>query len=176
MKSIQSAVLALVLLSGCGGVNHPYVTQLSEPEPIRTGRSALAGTGQAACRVEDTTPAVIETETEQVMVQPAVHDSDGTLIYAAQYHTFTRQRIVRERVDLSFDRVCAADLTPDFIASLQRALAVRGYFKGPADGVMTPQTQAAIRSYQEPQGLNSAILSLAAARQLGLAAVRRVAE
>ena len=53
----------------------------------------------------------------------------------------------------------------------QRALAARGYYAGPITGVMDRRTQAAIRAYQRPQGLDSAMISLAAARQMGLIAV-----
>jgi lipid-binding SYLF domain-containing protein len=39
------------------------------------------------------------------------------------------------------------------IATIQRALLMRGYDAGPADGVIGPRTRRAIRQYQEAQGL-----------------------
>jgi peptidoglycan hydrolase-like protein with peptidoglycan-binding domain len=40
---------------------------------------------------------------------------------------------------------------------------------------MDARTRAAVRAYQKPEGLDSGILSLAAARRLGLVAVERPA-
>jgi peptidoglycan hydrolase-like protein with peptidoglycan-binding domain len=51
---------------------------------------------------------------------------------------------------------------------LQRALRARALYRGEISGVMDARTRAAVRRLQEPQGLDSGILSLAAARQLGL--------
>lgn len=70
-----------------------------------------------------------------------------------------------------FETPCAADLDPDFAASLQRALKARGLYSGAITGRMDEATRAAIRRYQQPHGLDSGTLSLAAARRLGLVAV-----
>jgi peptidoglycan hydrolase-like protein with peptidoglycan-binding domain len=40
-----------------------------------------------------------------------------------------------------------------YIVGIQEELALHGYRAGPADGVMGPQTQAAIRAYQRDAGL-----------------------
>jgi len=167
-------LIGLLFLSACGGVNHPMVTQLYEPEPIRADADRFQADAPSACRVDDVSPPVLETVTEEVEVTPAILDADGTVLHEATYRMETAQKIVRERVDHSFDRVCEIDLTPDFIASLQRALSARSLYAGPVNGLMNTETQAAIRAYQEPQGLDSTILSLAAARQLGLKAVARL--
>jgi len=62
-------------------------------------------------------------------------------------------------------------LTPDLVASLQRALTARGLYGGQINGMMDRATRHAVRGYQAPLGLDSGILSLAAARKLGLAVV-----
>jgi hypothetical protein len=159
-------VAALALLAACAEPRRPDVAQLVEPEPIRTSAAPPEGSDPDACYGQDVTPAVIETVTEQAELQP---DAAAP----ATYHTETRQRIVEERREVWFETLCARQLTPDFVASLQRALKVRGYYDGPVNGQMTGGTRRAIRGYQKPQGLDSAILSLAAARQLGLARVER---
>ena len=66
--------------------------------------------------------------------------------------------------------MCEAALTPNFVSSLQRALAVRGFYQGPESGELNWRTRRAVRLYQMDQGINSAILSLESARQLGLSA------
>lgn len=68
---------------------------------------------------------------------------------------------------------CPEQMDADFVASLQRALIVRGYHEGSATGSMDGATAEAIRRYQRPRGLDSTILSLDAARSLGLVAVGR---
>ncbi|WP_317055187.1 peptidoglycan-binding domain-containing protein [Roseovarius rhodophyticola] len=109
--------------------------------------------------------------TQQILLQPAEILDDGTVARPAIYKTETRQQIVQERKETWFETPCASDLTPEFTASVQRALKARGVYRGPITSVMDARTRAAVRAYQKPQGLESGILSLAAARQLGLVAV-----
>ena len=87
------------------------------------------------------------------------------------FKTETRQDIVRPRRDTWFEAPCDSDLTPEFIASVQRALVARSLYRGAINGEMDRATRAAVRRYQKPQGLDSGLLSLAAARQLGLVAI-----
>ena len=63
-----------------------------------------------------------------------------------------------------------------FIASLQRALGARDLYRGKISGEMDNRTRASVRRFQKPQGLDSGILSLAAARKLGLVAVKTEAD
>jgi hypothetical protein len=124
----------------------------------------------SACYGRQSTPAVIETVTEQVMLQPPQIATDGTLREPAIFVTETHQRIVRERRDLWFEVPCALEIgDADFIASLQRALIARGLYAGPVTGEMNRRTARAVRAFQAPQGLDSELLSLVAAQQLGLA-------
>lgn len=107
------------------------------------------------------------------MLQPAEVLADGTVLSPAIYKTETRQAVVKERREIWFETPCAAQMTPDFIATLQRALQVRSLYRGPITGEMDKRTRAAVRKYQQPEGLDSGILSLASARRLGLVAVSR---
>ena len=124
----------------------------------------------SACYANESTPAVIETVTEQVMLQPPQIATDGSVREPAIFVTETHQRIVEERRELWFEIPCELQLgDPDFIASMQRALGARGLYLGPITGVMNRRTERAVRDFQAPQGLDSDVLSMAAARQLGLA-------
>lgn len=157
-------------IAACGPMPSPEVARLLD----RDGTIVTRGEGPQdarpdACYAQDVTPAVIETVTEQVLVQAPELDASGAVRAPAVFRTETRQRIVTERDDLWFETPCAAENDPEFIAMLQRALAVRGHYRGPVTGVMDLRTRRAIRAYQRPQGLNSGALSLAAARLLGLA-------
>jgi hypothetical protein len=102
------------------------------------------------------------------MLQPPQIDSSGRVLESGVFITETRQQIVRQRQELWFETPCAAEDDPVFIESLQRALKARDIYRGQITGVMDTRTRRAVRQFQEPQGLDSSVLSLAAARQLGL--------
>ena len=136
-------------------------------------RDGPDGAPPGSCWGRTVSPAVIETVTEQVQVSPAQYNPDGTVARPPTYRSEARQMIVTPRVDSWFETPCAEALTPDFIASLQRALAVRRYYEGPITGAMDKDTQAAIRDFQRTTGPDSGVLTLASARQLGLIAVDR---
>ena len=126
---------------------------------------------EGACWESDVTPAVIETVTEQVVVTPEVRDAAGAVVTPATYRTDTRTRILRDRTEVWFRAPCPAEVTVDFVASLQRALTARGYYLLPLTGVMDAGTRDAVRRFQADRGLDSPRLSLAAARDLGLVPV-----
>ncbi len=117
--------------------------------------------GPAECWGNETIPAIIETVTDQAEVAPG------------RFQTQTRQRIVSERQDVWFRVPCPDQMDPGFVDTLQRALKVRGFYRGGISGTMDPATRAAVRRYQAPQGLDSGTLSLLASRQLGLVAFDR---
>lgn len=127
-------------------------------------------TADGFCWASDVTPAVIETVTEHVMVQPAELDSQGHIRAPASFRTVTRQDIVQDREEVWFRIPCSSNMTVEFVATLQRALKARGIYRAPLTGLLDAHTRDAIRRYQEPRGLNSPVLSLAAARDLGLVA------
>ena len=161
----------LAALAGCAGAPLPDVSTIREPDLAFLTQVAPPGAALGTCWGKTTEPAIIETVTEQVMLQPAQVMTDGTVISPAIYKTETRQAIVRERKETWFETPCAEDMTEEFIKSVQRALSVRGLYSGSVSGVMDSRTRAAVRRLQKPQGLVSGILSLAAARQMGLSQI-----
>lgn len=146
------------------------VSRLLEAEVMHSPADAPPGAEPGTCWGRDVTPAEIESVIDHVMIQPPEVDSSGIVRVPAVYRTERVQRIVREREEFWFRTPCAADLTPEFLSSLQRALQARGFYDGPINGQMTMATRSAIRAFQRPQGLDSGVLSLRAARQLGLVA------
>jgi hypothetical protein len=167
---LAACVLGACVLSAC---NTGLPDMSPEPQITHTFAEAPPGAAPGTCWGKHTTPAVIETVTQQIMLQPAQVTSDGQVIQPAIYKTETQQRIVTERKDTWFQAPCPAQQTPQFIASVQRALAARGLYRGPITSQMDSPTRAAIRKYQAQQGLDSGILSTAAARKLGLIEVER---
>ncbi len=163
--------LALAGLTACTPQSGAQFGALGEPQVSRQTGIAPPGATPGTCWGKLVTPAIIETVTEQVLLQPAEVLSDGRVTQPAVYKTETRQQIVRERRATWFRTPCADVMTEELVASLQRALAVRGYYVWPVTGQMDARTRAAVRRFQQPQGLDSGILSLAAAQQMGLVAV-----
>jgi putative peptidoglycan binding protein len=163
-------VLTLTVLGACAS-GGPDLGALGEPQVSRLNQMAPPGADPNSCWGKDVSPAIIETVTHQVILQPAQIRTDGTVAQPGVYKTETRQEIVRERKETWFQRPCDKEMTPEFVASLQRALGARDLYRGKINGEMDNRTRASVRRFQKPQGLDSGILSLAAARKLGLVAV-----
>ncbi|MEQ8895786.1 MAG: peptidoglycan-binding protein [Roseovarius sp.] len=165
-----SPLLAVLAATSLLGACQAGLPRMAEPAEV-VARDAPPGAQPGTCWGQDETPAVIETVTEQVVVQPAGLATDGASGTPAVYETETQQKIVKPRKATWFETPCEHQLTPEFNTSLQRALKARGHYRGPINGEMDGRTRAAIRAYQKPQGLDSAKISLAAARQMGLSPV-----
>lgn len=168
---LTTAILGLTALGACTPALEDSFSAPILPEVVEVSVTRGIGPPNAdpnACYVREVTPAVIETVTEQVMLQPPQISTDGTLREPAVFVTETSQQILEPRRELWFQTPCPAETDPAFIASVQRALEARGLYRGAITGEMDTRTRRAVRAYQEPQGLNSPILSMAAARQLGL--------
>jgi hypothetical protein len=163
-------VLALVL-AGCNGtqVTAPARADLAM-ELVRLDTPGPPKSRHGECWAAATTPAVIETVTEQIVVAEEVRDDSGRVTTPAAFQTKTHQRMVQMREEVWFHVPCPAEVTVNFVASVQRAMKARGLFPHPVTGMMDPETAEAIRRYQADRGLDSPILSLAAAKELGLIA------
>jgi hypothetical protein len=159
-------LIALALISGC---NTPGTSADSQrPDPAAPVQSA-----DGRCWASVVTPAVYEHVMGEIQVVQAEIAPDGTVIRPPIYRKGPVPRIVRPRGEIKFEAPCPDQMTPEFISSVQRALAARGYFSGEINGRISPATTAAVRKYQTERGLASGQLSLESARSLGLIAVDR---
>lgn len=167
--------MAFLAMSACdaGGALQGNVDALREPDVVQIRQAQPPGAPPGTCWGKSISPAVIETVTEQILVQPAQVNVDGQVLSPAIYRTETLQRIVKERRETWFEAPCPDILTSDFIASVQRALKARDLYRGRITGIMDARTRGAIRRYQAPLGLDSGILALETARQFGLVAIAR---
>lgn len=165
MKPASAALLSCALLVACAPPQMPpQVARFVET----SGTVTLPDPESGLCQAEDATPAVIETQTEQVLITPADLRDDGSVRRPAEYQTLTRQVIVEPRTEQRFAALCEREITPQLVMNLQRALAVRGFYTGPISGELNWRTRRAVRLFQQDQGIDSAILSLETARYLGL--------
>ena len=172
-KRVKRAMISLISGLGVAACTAPHLISPIAPLRVESFASPPPGSDPNSCWGKDVSPAVLETVTEDILVQPAQVSSDGTVLSEPVYKRETRQAIVTERRELWFETPCQDQLTPDIIASLQRALKARGLYQGVLSGHMDAPTRAAIRRFQAREGLDSSILSLWAARKLGLVAIAR---
>ncbi|MDF3414188.1 peptidoglycan-binding protein [Sulfitobacter sp. M57] len=168
------ALLTCTALAGCDPVTSPSPAEPPEPGVLEATRNGPADAPAGSCWGKTISPAVVERVTEQVQIKPALVNPDGTIGRLPVYRTEKRQVIVTPRRDNWFQTPCPDVLTPEFLSSLQRALQVRGGYSGAITGKLDAKTRTAVERFQRAQGLDSAVLSLATARTLGLIAVPRV--
>ena len=151
---VRSCAFMGCVLTGCVEAPPPYS---NPPAFVLAG---IEGDEDGRCYGNDVTPARTETITRQEQV--------GFGVEGPVYETVTRQMITTERAEVSFEIVCPRDLSPEFIATLQRALAARGYYGGPIHGQIDAATTNGLKAYQAQRGLNTALLDLKTAKSLGL--------
>lgn len=165
-------LLLTLALSGCQPriPAAPVLAESLQDELVAKRGTRPPSEGAGICWADDVTPAIIETVTEQVLVSPEQRGPDGSVTRAAVFQSEAAQRIVQDRRAVWFRTPCPEVLTLDYVASLQRALKARGYYRGDLTGQLDAQTRRAIRQFQEPLGLDSERLSLAAAQRLGISA------
>lgn len=171
----KTLVSGLALLAAVLALGACTPSGMAPPGPVDLGAGLVARSSDVpppgGCWSAETVPAVFETVTEQVLVEPERRAPDGTLIRAAAFRTDTRQRMVSDRQAAWLQIPCAWDLGPDFVTTLQRALKARGLYLLPLTGELDGPTRTAIRAWQRPRGLDTDTLALQTARALGLIAV-----
>lgn len=170
MKKAVLIAGALALTGCAGGGGGLDDVSRSVPDFMA---AEISHDAQGRCWGRDVAPAVVQTVTAHELDQPAVLGPDGTVLAPATYRSVIRQDIVRERDEQAFETICPPVYTADFVASLQRALAARGYYDGPASGVLDRATERAVQDFQRDGGPDTPLLSIDAARRLGLIVLSR---
>lgn len=150
-----SALALVTLFAAC---------QTSAPQPevrrAATDEQRLNTVPADACWATDRVPAVTETQFVET-------GADGARA--------PQEVVLHPAEERLFAVPCPAQMDGDFTETLQRALQARGLYTGAITGELDAQTGDAVRRFQAPQGLNSAILSLEGAQQLGLVTLPRAA-
>lgn len=167
--SLAPLIAAALMLTACEDSTRATPSNI---DPISTA-TAPPGAAPDTCWGKTVSPAVVETVTRKILLQPAQISSDGRVQVPPLYKEEVQQQVVTPRRENWYEVPCAADMTPEFISSVQRALEARGYYRGPITGEMDKRTKDAVQRYQKAEGLDSKTLSVAAARKLGLIAVER---
>lgn len=160
----------LCFLCGCDAVTP---SRSSTTQTIGFAQDAPQGAASGTCWGKTISAAIIETVNREVLLQPAQVSTDGRIQQPAVYKKEDRQEIIQPRRETWYETVCPTLLTEEFVASLQRALSVRGSYRGQITGLLDDKTRRSIRKFQIDSGFDSGILTVDAARTLGLIAVER---
>ena len=136
-----------------------------------TAVDEIARRSSDQCYFEKITPAEISTQVKTLLVRPEKRNTAGQLVLPAQYETTRTQTNTKPRSVTKIDAVCPEDLTPEFIASLQRAFQARGLFFSTISGSMDTPTRRAILNLQIVRGVESATVMKATAQELGLVVI-----
>ena len=160
-------IIPFLVLGACTSAVAPA------PNNVLIDMAPIETRANGRCIANDTSPAVIETVTIQEIELPELRDANGTVIRPATFRTITRQQIIRERAEIRFATVCPQNYSAELVATLQRALKARGFYAGQINGTLDLQTGAAIQSFQRISGLDSPLLALETAFQLGIVALSK---
>lgn len=167
MPRLVPILLAALAVGACQtGANAP-AQRAATPDAGAMVRS------HAACWASDRIPAQERVVFDERVIREATRDSAGRITAEAVVERMPRTLVEHPAEDRLFAVPCPDQLTGDVVTALQRALIVRGLLDGRPSGVMDEATREAVRAFQRPQGLDSRILSLEAAWQLGLLPVPR---
>lgn len=162
-------IILFLALGACTSATAP----VPAPDNVLIDMGQIETEVTGRCFAKDTSPAVIETVTIQEIELPEIRDATGAVTIPATFRTVIRQQIIRERSEIRFETICPQNYSADFVATLQRALKARGFYVGQISGTLDVQTGAAIQKFQRINGVDTPLLSLETARQLGLVALSK---
>jgi hypothetical protein len=95
-------------------------------------------------------PPLVKPVVVEEMVEPARVEVHRT---PPRFAPVTKTRVVEPERGEWVQVLCEADANPHRIKAMQGALARRGYYKGPVDGLYGPATADAVRRFQHDQAL-----------------------
>ena len=167
MKNALFFVAAMIPLAACEpAVGTDQGAQTNAVSVLNHGEIETAPDGRCFARTNAPTQTIIVEE--QVLVVPEVRDANGTMTSPPVFRNITRPQTVDVGVGERFETLCAPQYTQTMIATLQRALRVRGTYTGPISGTLDAATSQAVLDFQRSIGRDSAVLDMSTARQLGI--------
>jgi hypothetical protein len=112
-------------------------------------------------------PAEYKTVKVRKLVSPP---QERRIAIPAEYQTLTK---TEQNTDgrMEWRRIlCETNVTPQIVSNIQTALLKAGHNPGPVDGILGPQTNAAVAAYQKEKGLATGGLTYRTMESLGIKA------
>ena len=159
--------LAVVLATNCTPIDSPA----GPPNDLTVSAGDFVTDDMGRCFTRQAGRTQTEIVNQLVEVVPAQKDQNGVVINPAVFRNVTRPRAVQVAEGAQFEAVCPQRYTADFVATLQRALIVRRAYDGSVTGVYDAATIAAVTQFQRKMGIDSPMLAVIVAQDLGIIAV-----
>ncbi len=159
-------------LSACSGGVEPPVDIAADQAPV-ISLGAIETDAAGRCFARMAGPTETQIVTELVEVQPAIKDRNGVVTTPAIFRNVTGPKTVRVGEGQRFETVCPQIYTPEFVATLQRALIVRRAYAGEVTGLMDEATSLSLQQFQRGMNIDSPLLAITVARDIGIVAVPR---
>lgn len=163
-------ICAAAGLAACNAIAPAQPASLPADSVISLGEIETDASGQCYARSAGPTQTTIVTELVEVV--PAVKDANGVVVTPAIFRNVTRPQTQRVGAGPRFETVCPQRLTPSFVETLQRALLVRRAYAGPISGDYDDATSLAVQQFQRGMGIDSGLLAVTVAQDLGLVAIQ----
>ena len=142
----------------------PETTRL-ETVPAVTEQRVVRRVAEPSRSREVLVPAVVEMVETQVVVTP---ERIERIAVPPTFRTVERNVQRQAARQVWAPVICDTDQTGELITQVQSALAERGLYTARVDGVMGPQTRAAVQAFQFDQlDLRTSVLTVAGAQRLG---------
>ena len=170
MNRVFLTLALCIALAGC----QPATEVVSPTGPANAidrldlGEIETGTDGRCFARMDQPTQTSIVEEMELVI--PETRDANGAVTAPPVFRTFARPQTVATGEGRRFETLCPPQYTHERVATLQRALRVRGTYAGPIHGTLDTATGNAIRQFQAPSGVQSNLLGIETARLLGVIA------
>ena len=137
--------------------------EVAIPAEYKTVKRKVQKTAPSTRTVE--IPAEYKTVRVRKMLSPA---TSRTIEIPATYQTVTKREQIADGYLEWRSILCDTNATPAVVRSLQAALKREGLYQGPIDGIIGTATAAAVRSYQQRNGLATGGITMATLNKLNV--------
>lgn len=163
----------LLILAACAPQGAGAPDPAAVPAPIVVSLGEIETDAAGRCFARAAPPTQTNIVEEMVEVVPEHRAPDGTVINPAVFRTITRPQTVATGIGAQFETVCPPVYTEAFVSTLQRALLIRRAYEGPITGRYDDATSLAVQRFQQAAAVDSPLLAVSTARDLGILEVAR---
>jgi hypothetical protein len=150
MKLFPTVPLALVLAAGMAAAAAAQSAPAASSEPKASITKPLAGSMQSPQGLNDNKAASSAQSSAQMKAE---EPKAKRIAHLKAVHPKRVAQMTGRTAHLRHPAIEAEKLTPDQIKGAQQQLQAAGLYSGPTDGMMDPDTRAALARFQQQNGL-----------------------